>query len=88
MGSFVPLGGFFSSPDVKGSFSNSYQLVTHCSMCSQEEIASVSNRGCVASVADNQQIAISPRLQIAEHGDNNTFDNPKVCIGLTKADPT
>ncbi|CAO2825676.1 unnamed protein product [Amaranthus hypochondriacus] len=77
MGSFVPLGGFFSSPDVKGSFCNSYQLVTRCSMCSQEEIASVSNRGCVASLADNQKIAISPRLQIAEHGDNNTFDNLK-----------
>ncbi|KAL2928689.1 Protein SMAX1-LIKE 8, partial [Bienertia sinuspersici] len=30
LGSFVPLGGFFSSPDVKGSFSNSYQYATRC----------------------------------------------------------
>lgn len=80
MGSFVPLGGFFSSPDVKGSFSSS---------CSFRELPSVLNRGCTNSVADEQQTALPSWMQIQECGTNNMLDNLKVrivfsnlCLGI------
>lgn len=84
MGSFVPLGGFFSSPDVKGSFSSSYQCATQCNMCSEkfeEEITSVSNRGCMASVSDKKQTTLSSWLHIAESGASNMVDNVKAKDG-------
>lgn len=76
MGSFVPLGGFFSSPQIKGSFSSSYQCVTRGSMSSENFEGKMTS----VSINDKQKTTLSPRLHIAESGANNMSDNLKVCI--------
>ncbi|KAL2939831.1 Protein SMAX1-LIKE 8 [Bienertia sinuspersici] len=78
LGSFVPLGGFFSSPDVKGSFSNSYQYATRCGTSSENfELPSNSNRRCMASVTD-EQTTLPSCLQKVECGTNDNLDNLKL----------
>uniref|UniRef100_A0A803M3U0 Clp R domain-containing protein n=1 Tax=Chenopodium quinoa TaxID=63459 RepID=A0A803M3U0_CHEQI len=69
MGSFVPLGGFFSSPEVKGPFGSSYQCVTPCSMSSEKIVEEISSRGCMTSIADKQR------------GSHNALDNLKAKRG-------
>ncbi|XP_021769193.1 protein SMAX1-LIKE 8-like [Chenopodium quinoa] len=64
MGSFVPLGGFFSSPEVKGPFGSSYQCVTPCSMSNEKIVEEISSRGCMTLMAD-------------KCGSNDTLDNIK-----------
>ncbi|KMT18196.1 hypothetical protein BVRB_2g023680 [Beta vulgaris subsp. vulgaris] len=78
MGSFVPLGGFFSSPDVKCLVSSSCrQNITHSASNErfEEERTSVLNGGRTVSVTDKQQTTLSPCLQLAKQGAKNMLDD-------------
>lgn len=78
MGSFVPFGGFFSSPsDMKSPFSRSYQYVTRSNLGNEkleQEVAAFSKRGSIVSASDKHQTAFSPWLQMGELGANNTLE--------------
>lgn len=86
MESFVPLGGFFSSPcELKGQFSGSYQFTSRCHQCNEkceQEVAALSKGGFSASVADHHQPNLPSWLQMAELAKNMAFDVTKVCISF------
>ncbi|XP_034703651.1 protein SMAX1-LIKE 7-like [Vitis riparia] len=81
MESFVPLGGFFSSPcELKGQLSGSYQFTSRCHQCNEkceQEVAALSKGGFTASVADQYQPNLPAWLQMAELGKNTAFDVAK-----------
>ncbi|OMO76028.1 ATPase, AAA-2 [Corchorus olitorius] len=78
MESFVPFGGFFSTPsESKGSLSSSYQHVTRCHLCDErceQEIIAISKGGSNVSVADQYQSTLPSWLQMAELGANKGLD--------------
>lgn len=86
MESFVPLGGFFSSPcELKGQLSGSYQFTSRCHQCNEkceQEVAALSKGGFTASVADQYQPNLPAWLQMAELGKSTAFDVAKVCISF------
>ncbi|KAF5752577.1 hypothetical protein HS088_TW01G00492 [Tripterygium wilfordii] len=81
MGSFVPFGGFFSSPsDSRCSLSTSYQCIRRCHQCNErcaEEVLSNSKEGTAASVADQYQSGLSSRLHMAEISTDKRLDLTK-----------
>ena len=83
MESFVPFGGFFSTPsDLNGPLNTPYQCMALCHLCNEkckQEILSVSKGGFVGSVADHYQSSLPSWLQMAEIGTNKGLD-AKVCI--------
>lgn len=80
MESFVPFGGFFSTPsELKSSLSScsSYPCISRCHICNErceQEILAVSKGGFVASVADQYQSNLSPWLKMTELGTSKGFD--------------
>ncbi|OMO50091.1 ATPase, AAA-2 [Corchorus capsularis] len=78
MESFVPFGGFFSTPsESKGSLSSSFQHVTRCHLCDErceQEVIAISKGGSNVSVADQYQSTLPSWLQMAELGANNGLD--------------
>ncbi|KAK9126082.1 hypothetical protein Scep_014928 [Stephania cephalantha] len=71
MESFVPFGGFFSSPsDLKEPFSSSpYQSLSRCRACNEkyeQEVSTILSGGCSRSVADQYQENVPSWLQMAE----------------------
>lgn len=88
MDSFVPFGGFFSSPsDLKGQLNGSYYCIPHCHQCSErceQEVLPAPKERFSASAADPYQSNLPPWLQIAELGITNGL-NAKVCTTLSPA---
>ncbi|KAL3581660.1 hypothetical protein D5086_015992 [Populus alba] len=78
MESFVPFGGFFSTPsDLNGPLNTPYQCMALCHLCNEkckQEILSVSKGGFVGSVADHYQSSLPSWLQMAEIGTNKGLD--------------
>lgn len=83
MESFVPFGGFFSTPsESKGSLSSSYQHVPRCHQCNErceQEVIAISKGGFNVSVADQYQSTLPSWLQMTELGANKGLD-VKVCV--------
>ncbi|KAK1570672.1 hypothetical protein Q3G72_005579 [Acer saccharum] len=78
MESFVPFGGFFSTPsDLKSPLNSLYQGVSRCHQCNEkceQEMAAFSKGGSNASIADQCQSSLPPWLQMAESGTNKGLD--------------
>ncbi|KAK6270590.1 hypothetical protein POUND7_007688 [Theobroma cacao] len=78
MESFVPFGGFFSTPsESKGSLSSSYQHVPRCHQCNErceQEVIAISKGGFNVSVADQYQSTLPSWLQMTELGANKGLD--------------
>ena len=86
MESFVPLGGFFTSPcELKGQLTGSYRFTSRCHQCNEKcekEVAALSKGGFSASVADRYQPNLPSWMLMAELGKNRAFDVAKVCISF------
>lgn len=78
MESFVPFGGFFSTPsEPKGSLRSSYQHATRCHLCNErceQEILAVSKGGFNVSVADQCKSSLPSWLQMTQLGANKGLD--------------
>ncbi|KAL2549721.1 Double Clp-N motif-containing P-loop nucleoside triphosphate hydrolase superfamily protein [Forsythia ovata] len=72
MESFVPLGGFFSTPsDMKSPLSSSYLNVVRCHLCNEkceQEITALSNGGFTDLSAEKNQSSLPSWMQMAEQG--------------------
>jgi hypothetical protein len=83
MESFVPFGGFFSTPsDLKAPFSSSYRCIPRCRQCNEkceQEVIDISKEGFTASVTDQSKSSLPSWLQMTELGTNKGLDM-KVCI--------
>lgn len=83
MESFVPFGGFFSTPsDLNAPLNRSCQYLPRCHLCNEkceQEILSVSKGGFIGSVADQHQSSLPSWMEMAEIGTNKGLD-AKVCI--------
>lgn len=70
MGSFVPFGGFFSTPsDYENPWSTKNQSMARCNICNQKyelEASVILKGGSTVSVADQCSANLSPWLQIME----------------------
>lgn len=81
MESFVPFGGFFSSPsDMKSPFSSSNQHATCCPLCNEkckQELSSLAEGGFTASVADQYQSSLPSWSQMTELSKNRDMDAAK-----------
>jgi hypothetical protein len=84
MESFVPLGGFFSTPsDVKGTLGNSFNNMSRCHVCNEkcdQEVNAISNGGFNASVADRYQSNLPSCLQTSEFSSSAELNEVKVSI--------
>jgi len=83
MGSFVPFGGFFSSPyDLKGPLSSSYHVNSsnQCNENSERQRSAFPRGGVMASVTDQHRPLLSPWLRMVEPMANNAYNDLKVCI--------
>ncbi|KAF2296226.1 hypothetical protein GH714_036924 [Hevea brasiliensis] len=82
MESFVPFGGFFSTPsELNSSLSSSNPCISRCHMCNErceQEVLAVSKGGFIASVADQYQSNLSSWLKMTELGTNKGLDG-KAC---------
>ncbi|OVA10320.1 ATPase [Macleaya cordata] len=82
MESFVPLGGFFSTPsDLKGPLSSKNQSISRCNLCNEkyeQEVSSILQGGCTLSVADQYKASLPSWLQTTELSQNKGFDVSKV----------
>ncbi|KAL9388892.1 hypothetical protein Peur_017497 [Populus x canadensis] len=78
MESFVPFGGFFSTPsDLNVPLNRSCQYLPRCHLCNEkceQEILSVSKGGFIGSVADQHQSSLPPWIEMAEIGTNKGLD--------------
>jgi hypothetical protein len=83
MESFVPFGGFFSTPsDLNVPLNRSCKYLPRCHLCNEkceQEILSVSKGGFIGSVADQHQSSLPSWMEMAEIGTNKGLD-AKVCI--------
>lgn len=83
MGSFVPFGGFFSTPaDFTIPLSRTNQVFTRCKLCTEkyEHEAAVSKKGgLTTSVPDRHSKSLPSWLQVAELDAGNGVDMAKVC---------
>ena len=74
MGSFVPFGGFFSTPsDYENPWSIKNQPMGRCNVCNQKcevEASVIQKGGSTISVADQCSANLSPWLQIMERDKN------------------
>ncbi|XVE69430.1 hypothetical protein DITRI_Ditri09bG0151700 [Diplodiscus trichospermus] len=78
MESFVPFGGFFTTPsESKRSLSSSYPHVPRCHLCNEkceQEVIAISKGGFNVSVADQCQSTLPSWLQMTELGANKGLD--------------
>ncbi|KAG6760095.1 hypothetical protein POTOM_036596 [Populus tomentosa] len=78
MESFVPFGGFFSTPsDLNVPLNRSCQYLPRCHLCNEkceQEILSVSTGGFIGSVADQHQSSLPSWMEMAEIGTNKGLD--------------
>ncbi|XP_041012268.1 protein SMAX1-LIKE 6 [Juglans microcarpa x Juglans regia] len=78
LGSFIPFGGFFSTPsDSKVPLSSSYRCVPHSLQCNEKckpEVIAVSKGCCTTSVADHYKSSSPSWLQMTELGSNMGLD--------------
>ncbi|KAF8397285.1 hypothetical protein HHK36_016198 [Tetracentron sinense] len=80
-GSFVPFGGFFSTPsDLKGPLSSTFQSLSLCHLCNEkyeQEVSAFLKGGCTVSVADQHPATFPSWLQTTELGTNKGLDVAK-----------
>ncbi|KAJ8764081.1 hypothetical protein K2173_004982 [Erythroxylum novogranatense] len=78
MESFVPFGGFFSTPsEMNGGLSNSCRCPPRCNLCNEKcerEVLDVSKGSFTASITDQYHSSLSPWLQLAELGTSEGLD--------------
>ncbi|XP_059663846.1 protein SMAX1-LIKE 7-like, partial [Cornus florida] len=78
MGSFVPLGGFFSAPSESTNLSGSTnQSSTRCDLCNEkyeQEVSVVTKGGSTTSVADQYSASLSSWLQMDEADTSKRMD--------------
>lgn len=84
MGSFIPFGGFFSTPSDFSNpliITNQSQPITRCHLCNEkyEQEVSAMREGSIPSVADQCSASLPPWLQMAELDSNKGLDTIKVC---------
>lgn len=87
MESFVPLGGFFSTPagDIKSPLSCSYHTASRCHLCNEkckQEVNALSKSGLISnvSVADHYQSSLPSWLQMTQLNTNGGPEAMKVCF--------
>ncbi|CAI9762252.1 unnamed protein product [Fraxinus pennsylvanica] len=72
MESFVPLGGFFSTPtDMKSPFSSSYLNVVRCHLCNEkceQEVTALSNGGVTDLSTEKNHSSLPSWMQMTENG--------------------
>lgn len=79
MGSFVPLGGFFSTPS---EFKKGTDQSTRCDLCNEkyeQEVSITLKGGSNTSVSDQYSESVSSWLQKAEYDTSKGLDMVKVC---------
>lgn len=83
LGSFVPLGGFFSTPsDFTYPFSSTNQSFSRCKLCSEkyeQDVAVIQKGGSTISVADQYSESLPSWFRMAEHDTGEGVDVAKVC---------
>ncbi|KDP34836.1 hypothetical protein JCGZ_11198 [Jatropha curcas] len=81
MGSFVPFGGFFSTPsDFRNPSININQSITRCHLCTakyEQEVAEMLKMGSKISVADQHSENLPSWLQMAHLDTGKGFDAAK-----------
>ncbi|KAJ9145954.1 hypothetical protein P3X46_028279 [Hevea brasiliensis] len=81
MGSFVPFGGFFSTPsDLKYPLRNVNQSITRCHLCTakyEQEVAALLKMGSTVSVADQYSENLPSWLQMAQLDKGKGLDAAK-----------
>uniref|UniRef100_A0A5B6ZHI0 Clp R domain-containing protein n=1 Tax=Davidia involucrata TaxID=16924 RepID=A0A5B6ZHI0_DAVIN len=81
MGSFVPLGGFFSTPsEFKNVLGSTNQSVTRCDLCNEkyeQEATVVLKGGSTISVSDQYSASLPSWLQMAECDTSKRVDAVK-----------
>ncbi|XP_055829580.1 protein SMAX1-LIKE 6-like isoform X2 [Solanum dulcamara] len=84
MESFVPLGGFFSTPvaDIKSPLSCSYHTASRCHLCNEkckQEVSALSKSGLISSVsvADHYQSSLPSWLQMTQLNTNGGLEAMK-----------
>ncbi|KAK6933005.1 LOW QUALITY PROTEIN: hypothetical protein RJ641_035899, partial [Dillenia turbinata] len=79
--SFVPFGGFFSSPsDMNIPLSRSHKCLPRCQMCNkkcEKELNAVSNGESIASVVDQCENILPPWMQMTQIESDKGLDIPK-----------
>lgn len=87
LGSFVPLGGFFSTPsDFTYPFSSTNQSFSRCKLCSEkyeQDVAVIQKGGSTISVADQYSESLPSWFRMAEHDTGEGVD-----VAKTKDDET
>ncbi|CAA2970789.1 SMAX1-LIKE 7, partial [Olea europaea subsp. europaea] len=82
MESFVPLGGFFSTPpDMKSPLGSSYLNVIRCHLCNEkceQEVTALSNGGFTDLSAEKNHSSLPSWMQMTEHGALNAVAPLKV----------
>ncbi|XP_060178814.1 protein SMAX1-LIKE 7-like [Lycium barbarum] len=88
MESFVPLGGFFSTPagDIKSPLSCSYQTASRCHLCNEkckQEVNALSKSGLLSSVsvADHYQSSLPSWLQMTQLNTPMKAKDDKMVLG-------
>ncbi|KAL7264293.1 hypothetical protein ACSBR1_002281 [Camellia fascicularis] len=77
MGSFVPLGGFFSTPSEFKNLVSSTSQPTRCDLCNEkyeQEASVILKGGSTTSVADQYSASLSSWLQMTECDANKRVD--------------
>lgn len=90
MGSFVPFGGFFSTPsDFENPQNNRNQSTVRCNICNEkyeQEASIVLKGGSTVSVADQHLANLSPWLQVADYDKNKKLGMEEVCDSFKSLD--
>lgn len=78
MESFVPFGGFFSTPaDLKSPLGVSYQCPPRCHLCNEkceQDVSAITKGGFASSVAEQYQSSLPSWLQMTEVSTNRALD--------------
>ncbi|KAI3906638.1 hypothetical protein MKW98_009546 [Papaver atlanticum] len=81
MESFIPLGGFFSTPpNLAAPLGSTYRPFSRCKLCSdkcEQEVSAVLTVGRTNSQSDQHQASLPAWLQSAEDDTNNRLDSAK-----------
>ncbi|KAL3523984.1 hypothetical protein ACH5RR_016818 [Cinchona calisaya] len=81
MESFVPFGGFFSSPsEMKSSLSSLDQSISRCQLCNEkcnEEVSVLSSGGLITSAANLHPSSLPSWLQMTDFTTHSDLDNVK-----------
>lgn len=83
MGSFVPLGGFFSTPaEFKNPLNSSNLSITRCHLCNEKcehEVSAILKGGSTISVSDQHSGTLPSWLLMGEPDANKVANALKVC---------